>query len=322
MEEVRRQDEERQLKEERRRARYRGKKTNRDRKHEAPGQNIQRAIPVRSEKPDSGHHYQSMAHADLNDGSRPVAPRQAASPKRTQPPVSTPSAADADESILSVQQPFGSCEECSAAIVRKDGLPLSPLVIPATPLADVPCDDNHPELTGISPEMRPKVAEQDRVPESNVATDEQSQVFAIETTGDTVRSDSQSANVPETTDTRPSSTASCDGAQQTEPESVEVVHGSMPISIGMDYDALNEIYARAFAHVLALENEEASSDDEEDLTSRTSNLDIVPIEGIESGSYTLVSTAFPDGGDLRQKLEHDAKQFEIWNEIYARAFAQ
>ncbi|KZT20232.1 hypothetical protein NEOLEDRAFT_1141085 [Neolentinus lepideus HHB14362 ss-1] len=315
-EEARRQDEERRLKEKRRRARHRGKKMDRDAEHEPRRQNIQCALPVRSEKPESQHNT-SRTHADSKDGSRPVAPRVSASPKRTEPPAPIPSPADADKSIVSVQQPFGLSEESSAAIVQEHNRSLSPLIIPTATRSD---DDNRPELTGSYQEMGPKAAEQDDVPK--IATEELSQVFAIDTAGDTVLSDSQSANVLEVADTRPSSTASCDGALQTQPENVEVVHGSMPISIGMDYDALNEIYARAFAHVLALENEEASSDDEEDLISGTSDLDIVPIEGIESGSYTLVSTAFSDGADLRQKLEHDAKQFEIWNEIYARAFAQ
>ncbi|KZT17961.1 hypothetical protein NEOLEDRAFT_1184759, partial [Neolentinus lepideus HHB14362 ss-1] len=312
-EEARRQDEERRLKEERRRACHQRNKTDRVREHEPRNRNIQRTIPVKSERPDSSHHYQST---------RSVAPRVSASPKRTQPPVSAPSAAEADKSIVSVQQPLGSCEESSAAIVRKDGPSWSALVIPTTTRSDGPFGDKCPELTGSSLEMRPKAAEQDDISESKIATEEQSQVFAIETAGDTVLSDSQLANVPETADTRPSSIASCDGALQTQPENVEVVHGSMPISIGIDYDTLNEMYARAFAHVLALENEEAASDDEEDLTSGTFNPDVVPIEGIESAFYTLPSTAFPDGADLRQKLEHDAKQFEIWNEIYARAFAQ
>ncbi|KZT17934.1 hypothetical protein NEOLEDRAFT_1143990 [Neolentinus lepideus HHB14362 ss-1] len=323
MEEARRQDEKRRSKEEQRRARHRGNNMNRDREHEPRGRNIQCAILVRSEKPDSQHN-RSMTHADSNDTSHPVAPRQSASPKHTQPPVSTPSAADADKSIVSVQQPLGPSVESSAATVREDVPRLSPLIIPMNSWSDVPCDDNRPELKGISPEMRPKVAEQDGVPGSKIATEEQSQAFAIETASDAVLSDPQPANAPEAADARPSSTASCDGALQTQPEDVDVVRDPMTlhIPIGMDYDALNEIYARAFAHVLAQENEEDTSDDEEDLTLDTSNLDILPITSKESASYTWPYTAFPDSVDLRQKLEHDAKQFEIWNDIYAQAFAQ
>ncbi|KZT17962.1 hypothetical protein NEOLEDRAFT_1246636 [Neolentinus lepideus HHB14362 ss-1] len=218
----------------------------RDAEHERRRQNIQRAIPVRSEKPESQHNT-STTHADSNDGSHPVVPRVSASPKCTQPPASTPSSADADKSIVSFQQPVGPSEESSATTVREDNRSLSPLIIPTATRSD---DDNRPELTGSYQEMEPKAAEQDDVPK--IATEEQSQVFAIETAGDTVLSDSQLANVPETADARPRSIASCDGALQTQPENVE--HDAK------QFEIWNEIYARAFAQVLAEENAEVDDD--------------------------------------------------------------